>query len=124
MANVVIVEDSGYMRSMISTIVARAGHDVVATGADGVQGRAVVLEHEPDCVLSDLLMPNCDGIQMIEDLRDDGWDGPVIVITADVQKSTRRKCEEMGVVHFLHKPPDHQDLEKAINSATAVAAET
>jgi len=120
MAKVVIVEDSGYMCSMITAIVQRAGHEVVASAPDGIIGRSTVLEHDPDCVLSDLLMPNCDGLEMIAALRGDGWDGPVIVVTADVQKSTREKCEALGVFHFLHKPPDHKELSDAIDAAATV----
>lgn len=122
MATVVIVEDSGYMRSMLTVIVERAGHEVVGTAVDGNEGRLVVLEQDPDCVLSDLLMPNCDGLEMIAALRREGWDGPIIVVTADVQKSTRQKCEELGVLRFLHKPPDHGELQDAISAATTVNA--
>ena len=119
MAKLVVVEDSAYMRSIVCAIAEEAGHEVVTTAVDGVEGCSAVLEHDPDCLLTDLLMPNCGGVEMLENLRAEGWQGPVVVLTADVQKSTRQRCEELGVFKFLGKPPDQTELVEAITAASA-----
>jgi len=120
-ARIVVVEDSAYMRNMICAIAVDAGHEVVAVAADGVEGRAAVLDHDPDCVVSDLLMPRCGGLEMIRGLHEDGWNGPVVVLTADIQKSTAEHCEAEGVFQFLHKPPDQEQLQGALAAANARA---
>jgi two-component system chemotaxis response regulator CheY len=119
LSKVVVVEDSTYMRSVVCAIAADAGHEVVATASNGLEGHAAVLEHDPDCLLTDLLMPEQGGLDMIEALRDGGWDGHVIVLSADVQKSTVQKYEDLGVVKFLHKPPDRDELALALGAVVS-----
>lgn len=73
--------------------------------ADGREGLRMAQQELPDCILTDLLMPEMDGISLLAALRDLGSKLPVIVLSADIQESKHRQCEELGAAGFLSKPP-------------------
>ena len=64
----------------------------------------------PDCILTDLLMPEMDGVSLLAALQNLGFNLPVIVLTADIQESKRKQCEELGAAGFLAKPPQSKVL--------------
>ncbi|MEE2900166.1 MAG: response regulator [Gemmatimonadota bacterium] len=74
---------------MIGSIAEEAGLEVLAAD-NGREGLAAVIQHEPDCIITDLLMPEMNGLDMIEALQEEGWNTPFIVVSADVQDTTTR----------------------------------
>jgi CheY-like chemotaxis protein len=70
----------------------------------------MVQQELPDCILTDLLMPEMDGVRLLVALRELGFNLPVIVLTADIQESKRKECEELGAAGFLSKPPQSKVL--------------
>jgi len=103
MATVLIVEDSDFQRSLIGSIARDSGHDVVAA-TNGREGLVAALEHEPDCIITDILMPEMDGLDMIDAMRARGQRAHVIVVSADIQDTTRERARALGVAAFLSKP--------------------
>lgn len=103
MAVVLVIDDSKLARSGIRKILAPAGHEVLE--AEGVQeGLELISRHSPDCILTDILMPEITGMDFLARLRSEGCQTPVIVTTADIQESVRDKCLEMGAFAVVHKP--------------------
>lgn len=96
MATVLIVEDSDFQRSLIGSIARDSGHDVVAA-TNGREGLVAALEHEPDCIITDILMPEMDGLDMIDAMRARGQRAHVIVVSADIQDTTRERARALGV---------------------------
>ncbi|AGA27936.1 response regulator [Singulisphaera acidiphila] len=116
MARVLVVDDSRFSRNMTARILREAGHEVIEA-ADGECGLEAVREHEPDCVVLDLLMPILDGTGFLNRLRGAGSVLPVVVATADIQTSTRLLCEELGVSGFVNKPVRAEELCPCIERA-------
>ncbi len=122
MPSILTVDDSLMMRKFISIALTSQGYDVTEA-ADGGEALQMVRSSPPDCMVLDLLMPNVDGIEVLETLRRDNVSFPVIVMTADIQASTEQKCINLGAFRVLNKPPKGDDLCSAIREALASASE-
>jgi CheY-like chemotaxis protein len=86
-----------------------AGYEVVAAN-NGENGLLAVTEHQPDCIVLDLLMPVMDGPEFLRQLRASGAEVPVIVVSADIQESSRALVEDLGISGFLNKPVKSKEL--------------
>jgi phosphoserine phosphatase RsbU/P len=84
----------------------------VITAASGIEAVALAEEHRPDIILLDVEMPEMDGFQTLEHLRNGVIDNavPVIFVTARNDKESRNRGLEAGAVDFLSKPYDKEEL--------------
>ena len=123
MSRVLVTDDSQLTRRILRTILEAGGHEVMEA-ADGTIALDVIARDAPDCILLDLLMPGMDGFEVLGRLDEQGIKIPVIVITADIQETVRKKCMQMGAVGFLNKPPKEADLHAALKNALAFKKET
>ena len=103
MKRVLIVDDSPVGRMILARLVGRCGWEVTAAGG-GREALERLQADPPDAVFLDLLMPDVDGFQVLEELRAQRLDVPVVVLTSDVQEATRRRCEAYGIHAYLTKP--------------------
>ena len=69
-----------------------------------------------DCIVTDLLMPELSGFEFLEELRRRHISAPVVVLTADVQRTTREKCNELGASALIQKPLNPQALRSVLSS--------
>lgn len=113
MAKILVVDDSAFARLRICNLLQEAGYqtDEADNGRVGLQK---ILSERPDCIVTDLLMPELDGIGLLRELRARGTRCPVIVLTADIQESRLRECYELGADRFLSKPPQQKALLSAL----------
>lgn len=109
---VLIVDDARWQRSHLQRLLTGLGHDVLqaTNGAEGLD----MLSNAPDLVVCDLLMPVCDGFQFLEAVRERGIAVPIIVASADIQRTSRERCLELGAKTFLSKPYGANDLSRAL----------
>ena len=118
MSRVLITDDSQLTRRILRAILEAAGHEVMEA-SNGNIALELIAQDAPDCVLLDLLMPGMDGFEVLSTLNERGIDIPVIVLTADIQETARKKCIRMGAVDFLNKPPNDDELKAAMEKALA-----
>ena len=116
MARILIIEDSGFARRTIGKILRDGGHEPLEADG-GHEGLDKAEKYEPDCISLDLLMPEVDGFDVLSVLRDKGLDIPTIVLSADIQGSTRERCFDLGAFDFINKPPKADELLRAIQKA-------
>ncbi|MFP4108275.1 MAG: response regulator [Desulfonatronovibrio sp.] len=114
MSRVIIIEDSVFQRSIIKKIVQEAGHEVLEAES-GKEGLRKIEDYHPDLILLDLLMPDIDGFQVLKILKSKHNKTPVVVITADVQQTTRQQCMEDGARQIVNKPVEASKLSGIIN---------
>ena len=85
----------------------------------------MVCDYMPDAVLSDISMPELDGVQLIEEIRalDDDMLAaiPVVLITAWDDEDERLRANRVGAAKILIKPVDARDLRDAIEEAINTA---
>lgn len=120
MANVMIVDDSLMMRKFISLALSEEGYEL-SEAAGGKEALELVNISPPDCMVLDLLMPDMVGTQVLETLKNDNVGFPVIVMTADIQDSTRDTCMALGAYRVLNKPPKGDELLSTIREAMSAS---
>ena len=114
-----IVDDDTASRTMLKNIITKGDLGVVIGEADsGVNCFSSILTLHPDVVLIDLLMPELDGIETIEHLRMNGFQGQFIMISQIVSKEMVGEAYEKGVEFFIHKPINRVEI-KSILKKTA-----
>ena len=114
---ILVVDDSRFMRNIVCSTLQSAGFDVV-DAEDGEKALAAVAEHQPDSILTDMLMPNMDGLEFLRHLRAGEYaETPVIVLSADIQESTKSECDRMNVFRFLNKPCEESEIISSVNES-------
>jgi CheY-like chemotaxis protein len=116
MPRILILEDSFLSRRLLSKTLKSEGYDVVEA-CNGSEGLAVLAKETIDCILLDLLMPEMDGEAVLKTLQQRSIPTPVIVISADIQETTRQQCLSLGVFAVLHKIVDPQQLLHTLSAA-------
>jgi CheY-like chemotaxis protein len=109
MPRILITDDSSFQRKIISSILEKEGFETVCA-RNGREGLELAVESSPDLIILDLLMPEMDGFEMMRQIRERGFSAPIIILTADIQDSTKEKCQEMGAAACLNKPLKKDDL--------------
>jgi DNA-binding response OmpR family regulator len=112
MTRIILAEDDHEMRDMIATSLEKDGYEVTLA-KDGGELLARLAFQEFDVVISDIRMPVCNGMTILEGLRDARWTVPVILMTAFGDAETRARVESKDAVLF-DKPFDVDDLRTAI----------
>jgi chemosensory pili system protein ChpA (sensor histidine kinase/response regulator) len=112
---VLIVDDSLSVRNSLLQLVQDAGYRA-ETARDGLDAIDTLRTFAPDLVLTDLEMPNMNGVELTYHLREreDMKDLPVIMITSRSQDKHRRMAEEAGVTTYVTKPYSDADLLQTI----------
>lgn len=113
MAKVLVIDDSNFQRQWLVKAIKRMGHETTEA-ENGLVGLERILVDQPECIVSDLLMPEMDGIQLMENLAEQNNKIPVIIVTADIQTGTRQQCQDLGARAVLNKPFKDSDLKAAI----------
>ena len=71
-------------------------------------------ELKPNLITVDMLMPNMNGLQFLEEFRKTDTNTPVVAITADIQKAVRARFNELGVSGFIEKPITFEKLQETL----------
>ena len=121
MLKVLIVEDEELIRKGIVLTVDWAALDclVVGEAANGAEGLEQAVRCNPDLIITDLKMPQMDGIEMLEKLRGMGKNTYVIILTAYDSFSYIQAALRLEAVDYLLKPFHDGDLEKAVQRVQA-----
>jgi CheY-like chemotaxis protein len=123
MSTVLVVDDSKFSRGRVVAALEPLGYEIVQA-ANGQEGLQSYDQRAPDLIVTDLLMPTLDGFGLLRGLRERCSPTPVIVLSADIQSTSRKLCEELGVKAFLNKPFRAEELaakvQQALQSAAAV----
>lgn len=112
---VLVIDDSKAMRMIVKRELRAAAdvHDVIE--ADNAVAAVELLNSERvDLVLSDWNMPGKTGIELLEWLRSQGWNGPLGFVTSEVGDATRARAFEAGAAFVLAKPFSGADLAEQI----------
>lgn len=117
-ANVLVVDDSGTMRSMIKRTLAISGLAIgeVYEAANGIQALAQMATHEIAVVLLDINMPVMNGVQLVGRIRDDQRlrHIPVIIASTEGSETRIQQLIDAGARGFVRKPFRPEQLRDAL----------
>nr|MBA3321738.1 sigma-54-dependent Fis family transcriptional regulator [Pyrinomonadaceae bacterium] len=109
MSNLLIVDDEQGIRQLLSLIFKRGGHEVRAA-ENGRKALEMLREEEADLIISDVRMPDIDGIELLRASRELSPDVGVVLMTAFATVETAREAFKLGADDFIQKPFDVDEL--------------
>lgn len=120
---IAVVDDEEPVRIALRRLLRSANLDA-ETFPSGAEFLESLKDHQPDCVILDLHMPQINGFAVQARLAEAGIRLPVIVITGHDATDTRARALAGGVSAYLRKPVDDQTLLTAISAAIAHPSDT
>ena len=117
--SVLVIDDDDELRSFLKDNLAAYYHVDVAI--DGVEGRKKAITQQPDIIISDVIMPNMDGIQLLKELKKNANTShiPIILLTSQVEFSNRIEGLVQGADGYLCKPFNMEELMVLITNLIA-----
>ena len=112
--SILIVDDSAFMRKRVRQVLQNDGYALVEANS-GAAALLAINQQEFACILTDLVMPELDGFGLLAELQYRRLPTPVVVLSADIQKTTRERCEALGAAAFLQKPVNGDTLRLALS---------
>ncbi len=116
MSSVLVIDDKESIRKMLRQALTAEGHEVEAA-SNGFEGIKKTRDRQYDVVLTDLKMPDMDGISVLSAVREENPDASIIVMTAYGTIETAVEAMKRGAFDFLTKPFDTDHLNVLINRA-------
>ncbi|MEO6418525.1 MAG: response regulator [Polyangiaceae bacterium] len=114
-----IADDDADHRHLVASVIRRAGFEVLEA-CDGAELLAMCDEVGfPDVVVTDLMMPRCSGLGVLERLRHANPELPVVLISAVGDEGVRRMALDLGAAAMLEKPFDFSVLRELVTRVAA-----
>lgn len=115
MYKLMIVDDSNIIRNRIERSLKNLSVEVVATASNGEEALRMFQEHKPELITMDLTMPEMDGLECIQRIREISKDTSILVVSALSDRQTGLKALQYGARGFICKPFNEEQLQTALN---------
>jgi two-component system response regulator PilR (NtrC family) len=117
MSRILVVDDEPVVRALTVEILRRSGYDPHGVGS--ARSALELLETEPfDLVVSDVVMPEMTGVELLHELRELRPDLPIVLMTGGSHEPERTsKAVELGASGLLYKPFSHAELNAVVATA-------
>lgn len=119
MSSILIMEDDESIRLALRKSLARAGYDV-SEAANGAEGAAIYNACAPDLIITDILMPDQDGVEALLDLRQKLPDVKIIVISGNAQEFLPI-ARDLGAHRTFAKPFQQAEILEAVSELLSEA---
>ncbi len=106
---ILVVDDDEAMREVLEMRLQEWGYDVCLAG-DGLEGKDKAETYDPDLVISDVIMPQVSGMELLRDLKAGDPERPIILVTAQASIDLAVDAMKQGAQDFVTKPIDYQKL--------------
>lgn len=120
MAKILVIDDEGQLRELLNKMLTRDGHRVLVAN-DGAEGIKSFHQFNPDLIITDIIMPEKDGIEVIVQVLKVNPNLPIIAISGGRRAVTADfnldSAEMLGVKGVLQKPFTHEQLQEVISMA-------
>ena len=118
--NVLIVDDSSSMRAIIKKIIKTSGFNVgeCLEAADGKEAMKMLKDEWVDLVLTDINMPNMNGLELITEMKDNELlrSIPVVMVTNEGSEKRVQESMKLGAIGYIKKPFLPEDIKRTLNS--------
>lgn len=118
-SKILVVEDNEELLALMLQVLSKNYH--VFTAKNGKQAMNIIMKEELDLVVSDVMMPIMDGIELTKQLKSDKsfWQLPVILLTAKNKEEDKTEAYAVGADAYITKPFKFEELEVRINALLA-----
>ena len=117
MAEILCVDDSTLQKNELVNYLKSLGFNV-KDASNGAEALALIgEEYLPDILITDLLMPEMDGFELIEAINKKGVNIPAIVLSTHIHSDMEKRGRELGVVSFVKKPFLYGELKESLEMA-------
>jgi PAS domain S-box-containing protein len=116
MANVLIVDDEASIRTTLSAMLSREGHDVRAA-VDGAQALDLLATRPADVIVSDIVLPRQSGVALLREIRQRHPNVQVIMITGEPDVNTAAEAVRQGAFDYLAKPVTREAICRVVANA-------
>jgi two-component system nitrate/nitrite response regulator NarL len=107
---VILIDDHTLFRTGLRELLERRGLEVVAAVGDGYEGCELAETLKPDVILLDLRMPDIDGLAVLEKLKEQQPQTPVVMLTTSSEQRDLVKSLRLGARGYLHKDMEPEQL--------------
>src|SRR3954469_14922375 len=108
-SRILLVEDAPDVQLIVADLLRGHGHDVIVSG-DGEEGLRVANEQQFDLMILDVMLPGLSGFDLCRTVRERGFDGGILMLTARAQVDDRVEGLHIGADDYLIKPFDPKEL--------------
>ena len=114
MQRILIVDDDESMRGLLRARLSDT-YDIIDT-ANPEQALGLALEHKPEAIFLDLMMPKFSGFELCQSLRSVSYTSriPIFVISGEAGITHRQHCEDLGATAYFEKPVDFIKLKERL----------
>ncbi|MDU5262271.1 MAG: response regulator transcription factor [Clostridium celatum] len=109
MINILVVEDDKHTRKLLETILKREGY-LVLKAEDGIKAMEVLDNHHVNLIILDIMMPNMDGYEFAQELRDADCMIPILMATAKQLPEDKKRGFIVGTDDYMTKPIDTEEM--------------
>lgn len=109
MACILVAEDDRNINKLVCAALHRVGYESLAA-FDGIQALEVLETNRVDLIITDIMMPRMDGLELTRSLREAGYNIPILMLTAKQMQQDKREGFIAGADDYLVKPFDIQEL--------------
>ena len=116
MASILIIDDDAQFRAMLRQMLSRAGYEVLEA-SNGKEGMRIYRDKPADLVITDLIMPEKEGIETISDLRREFPDVKIVAISGGGKMGPEdylRGAKLLGAQRILTKPVEKEEILEAV----------
>lgn len=121
MAKILIVDDSIVARMSVKGCIPKDQDHELAEAGDGSSAIELFRSMRPDVTFLDITMPDKNGLEVLAELRQDFPDAVIIILSADIQKQTQEKAQQLGAFSIVKKPPVKEVIQAELVKALAIA---
>jgi len=108
-ARILLVDDNVKIRKLMEIYLKRDAFEVLQA-EDGTEALSVLKKHNINLIVADIMMPEMDGYELTEQLRDAGFTMPILMVTAKETYADKKKGFEMGADDYMTKPVDMDEM--------------
>lgn len=121
-ATILLIDDSPDIHRLLSVRL-RSDHLSIISADNGIDGVGIARSKKPDLILLDVDMPDMDGFEVLQALRDDSatHEIPVIFLSGMAESADKVRAFEMGAMDYVAKPPDLPELRARVRSALRIS---
>lgn len=109
MFNILVVEDNADMRELFCTVLSDSGYNSIPA-KDGIEALDIMDKEYIDLIVADIMMPEMNGYELTESLRDANYDLPILMVTAKDQFVDMQKGFQVGADDYMIKPINVKEL--------------